>query len=312
MKPQTTKKVSMHAALHMDTIVQIKVISSQAADQIELSIARAFAAFRFVEDTCSRFDSQSEVRRLSSTVGIPVQVSPILFETIHFAWEIAHLTAGVFDPTIGHVLEKHGFVRNYLTGEEIAVNPVLSESVNYQDIVLDEEQKTILLCKPLVLDLGAVAKGLAIDLAKKELSDFEGYMIDAGGDIYVGGLNERDELWNIGIRNPLQKDSAICTLQLSDAAICTSGRYERLSPKIAQGHHLIDPRIGLSSDEIYSFTVVAPFAMMADAFSTAAFILGHEKGLAQLESVGIDGLCVSSDLALYMTNEMKGYLHDNQ
>jgi thiamine biosynthesis lipoprotein len=135
-------------------------------------------------------------------------------------------------------------------------------------------------------------------------------MIDAGGDIFVGGLNEREEPWLVGIRHPSQKDDIICTLRLSNAAVCTSGSYERISSKTVNTHHLIDPLSGESAHHMVSCTVIAPFAMMADAFSTAAFILGSDKGLAQLENVGLDGLCILNSLEIHMTKEMKGYIYE--
>jgi len=312
MKPnEAAKKVWTHSALHMDTIVHMQVISEKDDPaEIQNSLKRAFAAFRFVEDKCSRFDDQSEVRQLTMQIGTPVQVSPLLFEATRFAWEVAHLTQGKFDPTIGYTMEMNGFTRNYLTKKNMSSNITLTQPVSYLDISLHEEQQTVLLHKPLILDLGAVAKGLAIDLARKELAHYEGYMIDAGGDIFVGGRNERDELWLVGVSHPLLKNETICTLKLTDSAICTSGSYERVSPLSEAQHHLIHPQTGKSANELLSCTVIAPFAMMADAFSTAAFILGQERGLAQLENLELDGLSITSSLNMYMTRKMKGYVYE--
>ena len=80
--------------------------------------------------------------------------------------------------------------------------------------------------RPLLLDLGAVAKGLAIDMAARELQPFENFAIDAGGDLYFGGCNAAGEPWSVGIRHP-RGDGLLDTLRVSDAAVCTSGDYER-------------------------------------------------------------------------------------
>jgi thiamine biosynthesis lipoprotein len=304
------KTTYQHASLHMDTVVHIKVVSSQPETMVMDAIHRAFEAFRCVEETCSRFDPESELSSLTRQIERPMKVSPILFEAIRFAWEVAHLTQGVFDPTIGHTMESYGFNRHYLTGQISNFSIDKAASISYLDIVLDESEQTVMLLKPLVLDLGAVAKGLAIDLAQKELNGFEGIMINAGGDIFVGGLNEREEPWLVGIQHPSHKDDIICALKLTNAAICTSGSYERVSSKTVNSHHLIDPLSGKSVHHMVSCTVIAPYAMMADAFSTAAFILGSEKGLAQLENVGLDGLCILNSLEMHMTKEMKGYIYE--
>ena len=73
-------------------------------------------------------------------------------------------------------------------------------------------------------------------------------------------------------------------------------------------HHLIDPRTKLSSNEVLSCSVIAPFAMMADAFSTATFILGVEKGIAKLEENGLEGLMITSALDISLTKEMSRLL----
>jgi thiamine biosynthesis lipoprotein len=297
--------ISEHAALHMDTVVQMKVVSAKSEESVRLALRLAFRAFRTVEEACSRFDEKSELRKLLTQIGIPVQVSPILFEALRFAWEVANLTRGAFDPTVGHIMEAHGFNRHYLTGEETHSAILATTAISYLDILLDDEQRTVQLLKPMVIDLGAVAKGLAIDLAKRELQDFEGFIIDAGGDIFVSGLNEREEPWLVGLRHPHEKDELFCTLNLTDAAICTSGNYERMSPTIDNTHHLMDPRIQTSSHGMISCTVVAPYAMMADAFSTAALILGAETGLNLLENVELNGLCITSKLEVCMTQKMQ-------
>jgi thiamine biosynthesis lipoprotein len=304
------KPTHQHTALHMDTIVHMKVVSSGPEKTVMNAIQRAFEAFRAVEDACSRFDPESEASTLRHQIGIPVKVSPILFEAIRFAWEVAHLTQGILDPTLGRTLESYGFNRHYLTGQISHSNIDEAASISFLDIVLDEAEQTVQLLKPMVLDLGAVAKGLAIDLARQELNQFEGFMIDAGGDIYVGGLNEREEPWLVGIRHPVLKNEIICTIKLTNAAICTSGSYERLSTKIENAHHLVDPRTGKSANHMVSCSVIAPYAMMADAFSTVAFILGPEKGLAQLENIGLDGLCIEASWHIHTTKEMKGYIYE--
>ncbi|MEX2460599.1 MAG: FAD:protein FMN transferase [Paenibacillaceae bacterium] len=301
VKPQIWE----HAALHMDTVVQMKVVSAQSEASIRHALSLAFAAFCSVEEACSRFDHKSELRHLMTQIDIPVAVSPILFEALRFAWEVASLTDGAFDPTVGHIMEAHGFNHHYLTGEATRTAILATISISYLDILLDEEQRTVRLLKPMVIDLGAVAKGLAIDLAKKELQHFEGFIIDAGGDVWVSGLNERAEPWLVGVRHPIKKDELFCTLNLTDAAICTSGNYERLSTTTVNAHHLMDPKTQTSAHGIISCTVVAPYAMMADAFSTAALILGAEKGLNLLENIEIDGLCITSSLEVFMTRKMQ-------
>jgi FAD:protein FMN transferase len=284
--------------LFMDTVVDIQVVIREDTlkAEAEAKMDRAFEAFRKVEQACSRFSPESELMNASQVIGKPVQISPFLFEPLKFALEMAELTGGEFDPAIGKVMEEQGYNRHYLT-REFSENPS-AESVTYQDIVLDGEARTLYLNKPLVIDLGAVAKGFAIDLAANELKEFEGFVVNAGGDLFAGGVDWNGCPWKVGIQHPERKDQIIHVLEISNEAICTSGSYERKSVKRPGLHHIINPKTGQSPNDWVSSSVIAPFAMMADAFSTAVFLLGYEKGKELMEDVNLKGLFITPELQI--------------
>jgi thiamine biosynthesis lipoprotein len=279
--------------LFMDTVVEIEVVSKKSNVAIEEHINRAFTAFKKVEQTCSRFSSSSELMQACQQVGIPVKISPFLYEPLYFALEIARLTDGLFDPTVGKTMEKAGFNRHYLTGVRMESNA--EETVSYQDIILDEKHRTLTLNKHMVIDLGAVAKGFAIDLAANELRDFEGFIVNAGGDLFAGGVDPTQNQWTIGIQHPNQKNKIIDSIEISNEAVCTSGSYERKSPSNIYEHHLINPKIKHSPNDWVSCSVTAPFAMMADGFSTAVFVQGL-KGKTLLKEMELKGLLITPDL----------------
>jgi thiamine biosynthesis lipoprotein len=221
----------------------------------------------------------------------------MLYEAIRFALTVAEESAGAFDPTVGQRMEARGFDRNYQTGQ-VASSGIASsflDGVSWRDVLLDAEARTVTLLKPLVLDLGAVAKGLAVDVAARELASFENFAVDAGGDLYLGGHNVDGEPWSVGIRHP-RENSLIETLHVSNTAVCTSGDYERKSATDERVHHIMDARTGESAAELASVTVVAPSAMVADALATAAFALGPADGLRFLERQGVRGLMVTPSL----------------
>ncbi|NBD25005.1 FAD:protein FMN transferase [Paenibacillus glycinis] len=286
------------AKLAMDTVIRIKVVPGhhRLLQEAEERINRAFMVFRSIEQACSRFDVNSELMRACRETGRPVPISPRLFEPLKFALAMAEVTDGAFDPTVGLAQEELGFNRHYLTGE--TARSTADRLASFRDIVLNERDRTLFLRTPLVIDLGAVAKGFAIDLAASELKDFAGFMIDAGGDLYAGGLNERGELWQVGIRHPIYKHSCLQTLDISNQSICTSGGYERKSPLMKGVHHIIDPKSRRSPNEWISCSIIAPFAMMADAFSTAAFLMNAENGERLIEQAGISGIMMSSNFRI--------------
>lgn len=282
----------------MDTVVEIKVVQNEemAKEKVEEKIDRAFEAFRRVEEACSRFSRDSELMRACQVVQQPVQISPFLFEPLYFALEMAKLTDGKFDPAIGKLMEDQGYNRHYLTGEHM--ESLSAEFVTYKDIVLDKEERTLYLEKPLVVDLGAVAKGFAIDLAANELKDFDGFIVNAGGDLFAGGFDFSGRPWKIGIQHPEKKDQIIDVIEISNEAVCTSGSYERKSETLLGMHHIIDPITGSSPNDLVSSSVIAPFAMMADAFSTMAFLLGVKSGKEFIENVDLRGLLITPDLQI--------------
>jgi thiamine biosynthesis lipoprotein len=147
-----------------------------------------------------------------------------------------------------------------------------------------------------------VVKGLAIDLAARELQEFGNFAIDAGGDLYLAGYNQAGEPWSVGIRHPRIPELLIARLQVTDCAVCTSGDYERKSPGDGASHHLMDPRTGGSAGSVVSATVIASSALVADALGTAAFVLGPDTGLDLLERNGVEGLIVTPALEHFTTS----------
>jgi thiamine biosynthesis lipoprotein len=251
----------------MGTIVTIHVLRPDSEPAIE----RAFAWFHEIESRCTRFREESELMQLTSQVGVPVPVSPILFEALRFALMVSEESDGAFDVTSGH----------------------------FRDLDLDPELQTVTLRRSLQLDLGAVAKGLAVDMAARELVPFTDFAIDAGGDLYLGGRNPADSPWTVGIRHPRHESELLTSLQVTDQAVCTSGDYER-------GAHISDPRTGLPTNRTASATVIGPGAMLADALATAAFVLGPEAGIEFLERLGVEGLIVTPELDRHQTRGFPG------
>jgi thiamine biosynthesis lipoprotein len=271
----------------MDTAVNVQVVSHVARASLEPAVERALGWFDAVERVCSRFDPTSEVMRLLERIGEPVPVSTLLFEATAFALDLARQTDGAFDPTVGATLERLGFNINYRTGAAVR-SDVGTAAATFRDVRLDRRTGTVLLRRPLVLDLNAVAKGLAIDLAARELADQPGLCIEAGGDVYVSGRSASGELWRVGVQHPRAEGVLARTLTLTDCAVCTSGDYERRAP--GGESHLLDARSGKSIDDLASVTVVAPTAMAADGLSTAAMVLGRDEGLRFLEAQHVSAL----------------------
>lgn len=306
--------VQFHAEAVMGTVVTFEVLGDAdltaaplAPDERGDAVTRAVEWFHAIEQICTRFDPQSELRQLSAQIGVPVPVSPLLFEAVQFALDVAAETGGAFDPTVGQRNEARGFDREFRRGLHLRSNvAVADEPASFRDVRLDPSNRTITLGRPLVLDLGAVAKGLAIDLATRELRSQSHFSIDAGGDLFLGGRNAAGQPWSVGIRHPRDPRAVIETLHVSDAAVCTSGDYERRAlAGDGSEHHILDPRTGASPTGVASATVVAPSAMVADALATAAFVLGPVEGVRLLGRHGVDGVIFTHTLERFATPGMR-------
>jgi thiamine biosynthesis lipoprotein len=293
----------------MGTLVTIHVVRSATEAGVHAAMDRAFGWFHEIEERCTRFSERSELMQLTAQAGAPARASAILYEAVRFALMVAEESGGAFDPTVGHRMEARGFNREHRSGEIVRTAITPDDDVSYRDVQLDPDRKTITLRRRLTLDLGAVAKGLAVDMAARELEPFRDFAIDAGGDLYLGGSNPQGAPWAVGIRHPRRDHELIDSLRVSNQAVCTSGDYERRTSGgdvDSAGHHILDPRTGASPQAVASATVVASGAMLADALATAAFVLGPEDGIRLLTRMGVDGLIVTPELERY---ETRGLCH---
>jgi thiamine biosynthesis lipoprotein len=283
------------STIAMDTVVTAQVEAAGSDEAIDAALARALAWFGVVERVCSRFDSESELVQLCRRPGRAVPVSRLLFEAVGFAVAVAKLTHGAFDPTVGGAQQGRGISTNYVTGASITT---ATSHATYRDVVLDPGAGTITLRRPLLLDLGAVAKGLAIDLAARELAAYDRFAVEAGGDLFAGGTALLAVPWTVGVQHPC-RDGLLGTLHIWNRAVCSSGGYER--PTSDGEHHLLDPHTGHSPQQVIGVTAIAPTALVADALGTAAFILGPTRGLRLLHGQGIHGIIVSANAEVRLT-----------
>jgi FAD:protein FMN transferase len=300
----------VRTAVSMGTIVSVRLVGrgTESDEEARAAVDRALAWFDRIESICTRFDPTSELMRLSSRVGEAVPVSLVLFEAVRFALAVAEASGGAFDPTQGAVMEARGFNREHRTRRIVSTAIPSADCTSYRDVTVDAAAGTIRLERPLVLDLGAVAKGLAVDMAAAELRRFGNFAIDAGGDLFFGGVNPRGEPWSVGISHPRRPGEIFEVLRVSDLAVCTSGDYERRSPAEG-GHHILSPDTGAPASLAASATAIAPTAMSADALATAAFVLGPARGVDFLEAQGVEGLIVTPALERSTTARFRAFVH---
>lgn len=297
----------------MDTFVTITVVSD-SADKADKAIVDAFSTIERFGNLINIFSDKSEVSSINRNAGIrEVKVSPETLNVIEKAIYVSEKSEGAFDPTIGPIMRLWDFYKKIKPSEpEIRKNLML---VNYKDIIINRDKSTVFLKeKGMLLDLGGIAKGYAVDLAVINLkqNSINSGIVAIAGDIRTFGLKPDEKPWNIGIKNPRRKnnsDEIIAKIRLSDKAISTSGDYERYF--LINGerfHHLLDPKTGYPAGCCQSVSIITDNGAFTDAFSTAVFILGSEKGLKLAQEMDMDAIIIGNNGIIFATPGLKGRL----
>jgi thiamine biosynthesis lipoprotein len=285
----TPDGMSRHVFRAMGTTVSLLLPADRSAEAV--GIQDVVAEW---EATCTRFDSQSELSRLNAAGGRPRVVSALLFEVLWTARRAAEATDGLFDPTLLRSLEAIGYDRDFavLVDEPPARGPrgPLPPTGGWRGLELDRARRTARLPAGVGLDLGGLAKGMAVDAAIAHLAtrDVGVAAVDAGGDLAVRGLPPGAEAWPIAIEAP---DGARTVSLVSGALATSSIARRRWRQGAVVRHHMIDPRTGLPSRaSLWSTSVAAATCAQAEVAAKAAFLLGPEAGSRFLAARGLAGL----------------------
>ncbi|RLG31421.1 FAD:protein FMN transferase [Methanosarcinales archaeon] len=271
------KDIYKKTFLCMGTIVSV-LSSDKEVPQL------AYEYMKELEKKFSIFSGNSQISIINKNAGKKwIEVDKEVFECLKLAKEVASLTEGYFDPTIGPLTL---LWKNIIKNKHKIKAPPLEEIekrrklVNYEDLLLDEKTfKVFLRRKGQSLDLGGIAKGYIVDktalfLRKQGKKNF---LIDAGGDVFASGL-KNSRPWRVAIRHPRLKYNFIDVLNLQDKAVATSGDYEQFFMyKGRRYSHIINPKTGFPQEGVLSVSVVAKNLTTADAFSTAFFAMGLEN-----------------------------------
>jgi thiamine biosynthesis lipoprotein len=162
------------------------------------------------------------------------------------------------------------------------------KKIGMDKVFFDDTAQAVTLAVPgMRLDLGAIAKGYAIDCAVKKLraSGIKNCLINAGGQVYALGY-KFSKPWIVGIRHP-RRPGIARTITVTDESASTSADYEQYFTKDAKRFaHIFNPRTGYPAQtDLASVTVVAPEGATADALSTAIFVLGKKRGEALAKKI---------------------------
>ncbi len=256
--------------------------------EAETAMGAAFAAIDEVEEVMSLYRPHSQLASLNRT-GSLRDPHPDLLEVLRYAKSLSIASDGAFDVTVQPLWA----ARNEDVGSDVDLSVIDSDQ-------LEVTPHQVRFKRPgMQATLNGMAQGFAADRVMAVLAEFgiEHALIDTGEIAAVGNREgEAGEPWRVGVQHPRDSEAYLGLAGLSGRCLATSGDYATPLTADLSEHHLIDPKTGRSPVELSSVSVAAGSGMAADALSTAAFVLGLEKGMALIESTpGADALMVRKD-----------------
>ncbi|MBI5208082.1 MAG: FAD:protein FMN transferase [Candidatus Firestonebacteria bacterium] len=270
----------------MDTLIEITIIEKNP-DKAKICMDKVFNEFKRLEKLFTGYDSTGDVWKINKSGTDRIKVNDEIFKLISTSQAFSEMSEGAFDISVWPLIRLWGFGFEPKIPDEKDIKSCLY-LVDYKNINLFPEDHSVqFLQNGMGIDLGGIAKGYSLDKAASILKNagIKNFLINAGGDIIASGIRENGEKWRIGIKHP-RKDGLIETLEISDCAVVTSGDYERFFIKDGKRyHHILNPITGYSAKDCISVTVITHMnsipnsATVADALSTAIFVLGHKKGI---------------------------------
>jgi thiamine biosynthesis lipoprotein len=275
--------------------------SDAALPAPELAAVQAEAFLRLFHRRLSRFESDSDLSRLNRDPAEVCEVSPLLATAVQAMVWVARESAGLVDSTLVGPLERAGYATSRAGMRPASLRDALAAAPSrrpaspdpraaWRKVAVDPERGNVSRPAGMRLDSGGVGKGLAADLVSAQLAGYELHVVDAGGDLRIGGTSPRPRL--VEVENPLGPD---VRFELTAGAVATSGIATRVwRHGDGYAHHLLDPATGEPAwTGVVQATALADTALRAETLAKMAFLAGPERGLEILGQRG--GILVLDD-----------------
>lgn len=289
---------------------EITVVSDDA-QWAESRIDEAIAEISRIETLLTTFNEHSQTARINAAAGIaPVPVGKEVFDLVYRSLKISALTQGAFDITYGSLDKRFwnfDVAMTSLPDAETAKHSV--RLINWRNVVLDESECAVFLKeKGMRIGFGGIGKGYAADKAKQVLQSagVEHGVVNASGDLVTWGQQPNGKPWTVGVASPSQERMPFSYLEISNAAIATSGNYEKYAVVNGKKYsHTIDPKTGFPVSGIQSVTVICPTAELADALATPVMVMGVKAGLNLINQMkNIACVILDDSNRLYTSNNI--------
>ncbi|MBR3148942.1 MAG: FAD:protein FMN transferase [Eubacterium sp.] len=269
-------------------------------DESEKAFEEKYALFHEKADYYSRlFDIYKYDDELVSLKYVndhaaeaPVKVEKEIIELLKYGKEVYDISGGTVNICMGSVLKIwHEYREEGTRVPETSLLEAANKHTDINALVINETDCTVYFSdSDLSLDVGAIAKGYAAkeltEYAKSEL--WSSALINLGGNVSTYGMKPDGSKWNVQLENPDENSSEpIKTLSVTDKAVVTSGNYQRYYEVDGKRYcHIIDPKTLMPADEFASVSVICDDSALADALSTALFIMPLDEGRKLINSLG--------------------------
>jgi len=289
---------------------KITVVASGEVDSKKY-IDIAISEIKRIEHLISSWDKNSQTTLINNNAGInPVKVDGELIELIERSIAISKFTDGAFDisfASMDKIWKFDGSVTVMPSKEKVKGSV---EKVGFENIIMNKQKSTVFLKKKgMKIGFGGIGKGYAADKAKSLLINkgVTAGIVNASGDLTTWGKQPSGKPWQVGVKNPLNKDKIFSWFSVENRAVVTSGNYEKyIMINEKRYSHIINPKTGYPSQEIISVSIFAPKAELADALATSIFVMGTEKGLDFVNQIAtVDCIIVTDNGKIHYSNNIK-------
>lgn len=278
-----------------DTVIDIRAACTQESLD---ALAERCAYF---ESKFSRTIETSDVGRVNSAGGKPVQVASETADIISLALGYCAESEGLFDITIGAASTLWDFKLGIVPDAAELAEAV--KHIDYRAVQLDGDVVTLADPKA-KLDLGGIAKGyIADDLCRMlQEAGCQRAVVNLGGNVKTIGSKSDAAPWRVGVQDPNNENAAVvAAVDSRGSSVVTSGLYERQFTKDGTRYwHILDPKTGYPvKTDLVSATIMSDASIDGDGYTKPLFMMGCDKALAWINAkAGVEGLVVGSDGAI--------------
>ncbi|AEV32053.1 membrane-associated lipoprotein involved in thiamine biosynthesis [Owenweeksia hongkongensis DSM 17368] len=278
---------------------QIKYITESQQDWT----AQFDSIFEYIDQSMSTYKDESLISLINSGDTL-VEVDHLFMEVLKRSSEISRESDGLFDVTVGPLVELWGFGKTKNIDIDSSKVDSAKSLIGYKQIVV--QNNSVKVPQGFKIDFNSIAQGYTVDVVARFLEDngVNQYMVEVGGEVRAKGKNSKDHYWKIGVDKPADEidpeDRFQMIVELRDKSLATSGNYRKYWVDSETGikyAHTINPKTGFPArNQLLSVSIIADKCIDADAYATTCMVMGMQAAQSYIEGKdGVEAYFISTD-----------------